>query len=178
MSNRNNSIISIAIFHASSVGLSYSLVCTCFSFFISIELFTKRNRYICVCICLMFDMIDIRSLLMPISRPGLFLDYPPLFVRFLQPISKYFFSRSIGLLKTNKAVGLDNISARLFKDSVDVITPSLTNLYYLHECELQWNAWNVNFSTVLCTVFILNTHPVNKLWKAGAALVNTISSFK
>jgi len=44
-------------------------------------------------------------------------------------------------LKTNKAFGLDKISARLLKDSVDVITP-LTNLQinivnYLHECELQ-----------------------------------------
>ena len=52
-------------------------------------------------------------------------------------------SRSIKLLKTNKAFGLDKISARhLLKDSVDVITPSLTNLQinivnYLHECELQ-----------------------------------------
>ena len=39
--------------------------------------------------------------------------------------------------------GLDKISARLLKDSVDVyMTPSLTNLQinivnYLHECELQ-----------------------------------------
>ena len=38
--------------------------------------------------------------------------------------------------------GLDKISARLLKDSVDVITRSLTNLQinivnYLHECELQ-----------------------------------------
>ena len=41
---------------------------------------------------------------------------------------KIFFSRSISLLKSNKAVGLDKISARLLKDSVDVITPSLTNL--------------------------------------------------
>ena len=61
--------------------------------------------------------------------------------------------------------GLDKISARILKDSVDVITPSLTNLriniaYYLHECERQENAWNVNFSTVLCTVFISNTHPI------------------
>ena len=56
---RNNSIISIAIFHASSVGLSYSFVCTSFSFFISIELATKRTRYIYVsiCNCLMFHMI-------------------------------------------------------------------------------------------------------------------------
>ena len=46
------------------------------------------------------------------------------------------------LLKTNKAFGIGKISARLLKDSVDVITPSLTNLqintvHYLHECELQ-----------------------------------------
>ena len=38
--------------------------------------------------------------------------------------------------------GLDKISARLLKDSVDVMTPSLTNLQinivnFLHECELQ-----------------------------------------
>ena len=69
---RNNSITSIAIFHASSVGLRYSLVFIFFSFFISIELVTKRNRYICVSICLMFQMIDIGSLLLPFSRPGLF----------------------------------------------------------------------------------------------------------
>ena len=54
-------------------------------------------------------------------------------------------SRSIRLLKTNKAFGLDKISARLLKDSVDVITPSLTNLQinivnYLHECKLQEKA--------------------------------------
>ena len=40
------------------------------------------------------------------------------------------------------AFGLEKISARLLKDSVDVITPSLANLQinivnYLHECELQ-----------------------------------------
>ena len=32
------------------------------------------SRYICVTICLMFQIIDIGSLLLPISRPGLFLD--------------------------------------------------------------------------------------------------------
>ena len=36
----------------------------------------------------------------------------------------------------------------------------------------------LNFSTVLCTVFISNTHPINRLSKAGAAVVNTISSNK
>ena len=45
-------------------------------------------------------------------------------------------------MKTNKTFGLEKISARLLKDSEDVITPSLTNLKinivnYLHECELQ-----------------------------------------
>ena len=63
---RNNSIINITMFHASSVGLRYSLVFICFSFPISIELDTKRNRYICGSICLMVQMIDIGSLLMPI----------------------------------------------------------------------------------------------------------------
>ena len=65
-----------------------------------------------------------------------------LFISFLQLISEDFVSRSITLLKTNKGFGLDKISARLLKDSVDVITPYLTNLQinivnYLHECELQ-----------------------------------------
>ena len=36
-------------------------------------------------------------------------------------------SRSIRVLKTNKAVGLDKIGARLLKDSVDVITSSSIN---------------------------------------------------
>ena len=60
---------------------------------------------------------------------------------FLQRISEDFVSRSIRLnLKTNKAFGLDKISARRLKQ--DVIIPSLTNLQinivnYLQECELQ-----------------------------------------
>ena len=49
----------------------------------------------------------------------------------LQPVSEDFVSRSISLLKTNKAVGLDKISARLLKDAVDVITPSLTAFFNL-----------------------------------------------
>ena len=49
----------------------------------------------------------------------------------LQPISKDFVSRSINLIRTNKADGLDKISARLLKDAVDVITPSLTALFNL-----------------------------------------------
>ena len=42
----------------------------------------------------------------------------------------------------------------------------------LYDCTLS----NVHFSTVFCTVFI--THPINRLSKAGAALVNTISNKK
>ena len=38
-------------------------------------------------------------------------------------MSEDFVSRFIRLLKTNRAFGLDKISARLLKDSVDVITP-------------------------------------------------------
>ena len=34
----------------------------------------------------------------------------------------------------------------------------------------------VKRATVLRTLFILNTHPIKRLSKAGAALVNTISS--
>ena len=49
----------------------------------------------------------------------------------LQPISEDFVSSSISSLKTNEAVGLDKISARLLKDAVDVITPSLTALFNL-----------------------------------------------
>ena len=65
-----------------------------------------------------------------------------LFISYLQPISEDFVSRSLRLLKTNKGFGLDKISARLLKDSVDVITPYLTNLQinivnYVHECELK-----------------------------------------
>ena len=48
-----------------------------------------------------------------------------------QPISEDFVSRPIRLLKTNKATGLGKISARLLKDSVDVIIPSLTALFNL-----------------------------------------------
>ena len=81
---------------------------------------------------------------MPISRPGLFTFYingcysSVFFNRLVKILSQDPFR----LLKTNKAFGLDKISARLLKDSVDVITPSLTNLQmnivsYLHEYELQ-----------------------------------------
>ena len=44
-------------------------------------------------------------------------------------IDECFVKAKLNSLKTNKAIGLDNISARLLKDSADVITTSLTKLY-------------------------------------------------
>ena len=35
---------------------------------------------------------------------------------------------------------------------------------------------NVNFSAVVYTIFVFNTHPINRISKAGIAIVNTISS--
>ena len=82
-----------------------------------------------------------------ISRPGLSLDEPLIFIRFLQPISGDFVSRSIRVLKTNRAVGLDKIGARLLKDSVDVTTPSLTNLEII-----------VNFNKMLETLIFQRSY--------------------
>ena len=42
-----------------------------------------------------------------------------------------FVIREVQQLKTNKAIGLDNISVRLLKDSATVITASLTRLFSL-----------------------------------------------
>ena len=50
-------------------------------------------------------------------------------------------------LLTNEAVGLDNIGARLLKDSVDVITPSLTNLEII-----------VNFNKMLETLIFQRSY--------------------
>ena len=44
------------------------------------------------------------------------------------PITEDFVLRPLKQLKTNKAIGLDNISARLLKDSALVISASLTRL--------------------------------------------------
>ena len=70
-----------------------------------------------------------------------------IFIRFLQPISEDFVLRSIRVLKTNRAVGLDKIGARLLKDSVDVITPSLTNLEII-----------VNFNKMLETLIFQRSY--------------------
>jgi len=39
-------------------------------------------------------------------------------------------------------------------------------------------ASNVNFSAVVYAIFVFNTHPINRISKTGAAIVNTISSFE
>lgn len=46
-----------------------------------------------------------------------------------QPVDEIFVRNQLQHLKTNKAIGLDNISARLLKDASIVITPSLTNIF-------------------------------------------------
>ena len=48
-----------------------------------------------------------------------------------EPITEDFVLRQLKQLKTNKAIGLDNISARLLKDSASVISASLTRLFNL-----------------------------------------------
>ena len=45
-----------------------------------------------------------------------------------EPITEDFVLRQLKQLKTNKAIDLDNISARLLKDSASVITVSYTHL--------------------------------------------------
>ena len=46
-----------------------------------------------------------------------------------QPIEESYVYGVLNKLKTNKAVGLDKISARLLKDSSSIITPILTKLF-------------------------------------------------
>ena len=45
-----------------------------------------------------------------------------------QDVTSSIVKDQISKLKTNKAVGLDRISARLSKDAADIISPSLTKL--------------------------------------------------
>ena len=54
----------------------------------------------------------------------------------------------------------------------------LSELYIIKITHKYVDCLNVNFyfSTVVSTVFIFNIHPINKLPKAWAALVNTIST--
>lgn len=49
----------------------------------------------------------------------------------LKLITEKFVTDALNVLKQNKAVGLDKISARLLMDAANVITPSLTTLFNL-----------------------------------------------
>ena len=46
-----------------------------------------------------------------------------------EEIDEQFVFKSLRALKTNKAVGLDRVSARLLKDSASVLAPVLTNIF-------------------------------------------------
>ena len=46
-----------------------------------------------------------------------------------QPITSDFVTKMIKQLKPNKAIGLDKISARLLKDAVEVVAPTITSLF-------------------------------------------------
>lgn len=49
----------------------------------------------------------------------------------LNPVTVNFINRQIRLLKTNKAIGLDGISARLLKDAGPIISAPLTEMINL-----------------------------------------------
>ena len=52
-------------------------------------------------------------------------------------ISQEFVRGELGRLKLNKATCLDKVSVRLLKDSMDIITPSLTYLLNMSKCYLE-----------------------------------------
>ena len=68
-----------------------------------------------------------------------------------------FFSQLHKYNKLQYAAVTQNINTMLYDCTLSNLQIDIVN--YLHDCELQKTAWNVPFSTVLCTVFILNTHP-------------------
>ena len=47
-----------------------------------------------------------------------------------KPITEEFVHVQLKQLRTNKAIGLDNISARFLKDSASVVSKSLTKLFH------------------------------------------------
>jgi hypothetical protein len=57
------------------------------------------------------------------------LDTPPSTKFSFTPITEEFVLNELRHLKTNKAIGLDNISARLLKDASSVISNCLTNIF-------------------------------------------------
>ena len=74
------------------------------------------------------------------------------------------------------AFRFDKISARLLKDSEDVIAPSLTNLQinivnYLHECELQLKCLKrLFFNGLIHSIYINYTsHNHKQVMKSGGS---------
>ena len=59
--------------------------------------------------------------------------------------------RELGRLKLNKATGLDKVSVRLLKDSMDIITPSLT---YLLNMSIESSVFQCTWKNAkLCALF-------------------------
>ena len=61
-----------------------------------------------------------------------------------QPITSDFVTKMIKQLKPNKAIGLDKISARLLKEAVEVVTPTITSLFNISlETEIYPSTWKL-----------------------------------
>ena len=67
-------------------------------------------------------------------------------------------------------VGLASTSSSLFRPLR--ASPSSSSILQ----HLKVKASKVHFSAVVSTIFVFNTHSINRISKAGAAIVNTISS--
>ena len=63
------------------------------------------------------------------KNPSLTVDANPVSGFNFQPVEEAFVRTELNRLKTNKAIGLDKISARLLKDSASLIAPVLTKLF-------------------------------------------------
>ena len=117
--------------------------------------------------CFIYDhsfLVSVSLLRLNLSRRGRLFDVPCgryqiLLNAYFQAwsisrcYSSVFFNRSVEILfqdplKTKKTVGLDKISVRLLKDSLDVITPCVTNLQII-----------VNFNKMLETLIFQRSYP-------------------
>ena len=96
-----------------------------------------------------------------------------------QLIPETFVLKLLESLKMNKAIGLDNISARLIKDASVVICDQLT---YLYNCSLQSvvfpNIWKIGkvtalFKSVSC-LDANNYHPITVLPTLGKILEKAV----
>ena len=80
---------------------------------------------------------------------------------------------NIFLKKILKLLLLQNINTILYDFMLSNLQINIVNVNFNKRVETLTVQWSYT-----CTVFILNTHPINSLSKAGAALVNTISSIE